>query len=337
MPKGTTAIQLTLDRVQAIGVRTAVAEDAEASAKLRVTAVVAAEEQGLSEVHVRSPGFVQSVFADRTGIEVQGGQPMLTVYSPELLQAQEELLATSKGVDAGESWSSSARRKLELLGMPASEIASVVETQRVHYATNVVAPARGVVTKKNVVLGAYVTPETALYELSDLSHVTIVAEVFVADLPSLHVGAEAQFFANSRENEPIRGRIDQILPSVTAESRTRRVRMRVANDSKRPYVPGDYGVVEFAATAQRRVTIPRDALVDTGGAKYVFVVEGEGVFSPRAVTVETTAGDRIAIADGLQKGERVVSGATFLIDSESRLQASMADVTHALITDAGAP
>lgn len=325
LPPDTTPVQLALDRIQAIGVRTAVAENRTVAANLRATAIVTPTEQGTSEVHVRTPGFVEAMHVDQTGVTVRAGQPLLSVYSPEILQAQHELLATSQwGGDAGASSTTSARRKLELLGMAPAEIDRLTAKREVMRAITVAAPRGGVVTKKSVVLGSYVTPEMTLYEVQDLSKVFVIADMFLADAESVTVGAAARFIPSGRPDRAATGKVDLIYPLVNVEARTRRVRMQIRNDASKAYAPGEYGTVELAVGSRRGVSVPRDALIQTGTATYVFVVEGEGRFVPRVVAVSGSDADLIIVAAGLGAGERVVSGATFLIDSESRLQASIA-------------
>lgn len=342
-PPGTVPITLSLDRIQSIGVRTAVAESAATGSTIRATAVIAAPEQGVAEVHVRAAGFVETIAISQTGIAIRAGQPLLTVYSPELLQAQTELLATrtwtgiAGASDAG-SASSAARHKLELLGMAPSEIDRVVAKGEPLRAISVVAPRSGFVTKKTAVQGSYVTPETVLYEIQDLSTVWVVADVFLADSPSIAVGTEATFRPSGRPEVSTHGKIDLVYPALNAEARTRRVRMQVKNAGGNTYAPGEYGILEIAAAAPRlTVTVPRDALIDTGTATYVFVVEPDGRFVPRTVVSRGGEGDKVVIEAGVAASERVVSGATFLIDSESRLQASIAQAVQPSSSPASQP
>lgn len=328
-PPGTTTIDLALDRVQAIGVRTAVAEERYAGRTLRVTAIVMPPEQGSTEVHVRSAGFVEAIHVDQTGVRVRAGQPMLSVYSPEILQAQNELLATRGwGADGGAT-SSSARRKLALLGMASADIERVVAKGEPLRAITITTPGGGFVTKKNVVLGSYVTPETTLYEVQDLSKVYVVADVFLPDVPFANVGSDARFVPAGHPEKARAGRVDLIYPALNAEARTRRIRMQLENPGSTTYAPGEYGTVELTTAPRKRVSIPRDALVDTGTATYVFVAPGEGRYVPRMVAVGRSDDDQVIVESGLVPGERVVSGATFLIDSESRLRASIAEAASA--------
>ncbi len=327
-PPGTTPIKLSLDRIQSIGVRTAVAEERTSQATLRVTAVVMASEQGAAEVHVRSAGFVEAIQVDQTGIAVRAGQPMLSLYSPELLQAQNELLATRQwGGDAGAT-SSSARKKLELLGMAPAEIDRVIAKGEPMRAITIATPRGGYVTKKNVVLGSYVTPETALYEVQDLAKVYVVADVFLGDVGAVGAGTEGRFVPSGHPERAATAKVDLVYPNVTSEARTRRVRMQLANKGGATYAPGDYGTVELATSPRKRLAIPRDALIDTGTATYVFVVGAGGEFTPRVVTTSESDVGHVVVDAGLVAGDRVVSGATFLIDSESRLQASIAEAAQ---------
>lgn len=328
-PRGIAPIQLSLDRIQAIGVRTALAEEGLTSAALRVTAVVQPPEQGAAEVHVRTPGFVETIHVDQTGKQVGAGQALLAVYSPEILQAEHELLATRAWSGDASVGPGAARNKLALLGMTGGDIERVVASREAIRAVAVVAPRPGFVTKKNVVLGSYVTPEMVLYEIQDLTRVYVVADVFLRDVPHVAIGSAARFSPSGRPKDIATGKIDLLYPMLNGEARTRRIRMQLTNEPSRSFAPGEFGMLEIGTASRSAVTIPRDALVDTGTATYVFVVEPEGRFVPRPVVVSGAEGDRVVIGEGLRAGDRVVSGATFLIDSESRLQASVAQATTA--------
>lgn len=328
LPPGTASLKLSLDRIQSIGVRTALVDERELSGALRVTAVVGAPDQGASEVHVRTAGFVEALHVSETGVLVAAGQPLASLYSPELLQAQEELLATRAWAGAGigaadASVPSAARVKLELLGMTRADIDRVLQKGEAMRAVVVVAPRAGFVAKKAVVVGSYVTPSATLFEIQDLSRVYVLGEVLSYDLQRVPVGAAARFVPAGHAADAASGKIDLLYPLVTADARTRRVRMQLPNKGGRVYVPGEYGTLEISAPPRRALTAPRDALVDTGAATYVFVAEPDGRFSPRAVVVSGSEGDRVVLASGVAAGERVVSGATFLIDSESRLRAAI--------------
>ena len=320
-PLGVEPITLSIDRVQQIGVRTAVATERTASSSLRVTAVVAAADQAVAEIHVRASGFVEKIPVDQIGVHVAKGEELLAVYSPEVFQAESELLTARQWGDGGLRMVDAARTKLELLGVDARDIDRVVSSGTAIRAVPVYAPTSGIVTKKAVVRGAYVTPEMALYTIEDRSRVYVVADLFAQDVPFVHVGTTGRFTLRQRADVAIVGRVDLIYPSVDPDARTTRVRITVAN-TKEQLRPGDYGDVDFDAKARKEVVVPRDAIVDTGDAKYLFVVDAPGHFVPRSIDLGGDLGDDVIVRSGVDAGERVVSGATFLIDSESRLRAA---------------
>jgi Cu(I)/Ag(I) efflux system membrane fusion protein len=327
-----------MDRVQSIGVRTAVVESVPAGRRVRVTASVAPTEQGLAQVHVRANGFVEQIAATQTGVNVGQGQALFSMYSPEIFQAQSELLAAAQwtaeapapGADANVNTRAAvaARRKLELLGMATKDIDRVVQTKTALRAIPVYAPQRGVVTKKNVVLGSYVTPDMTLYELQDLSKVYVVADVFPKDVAFVQKGMKARFALARRPEPPIEANVDLVYPVVDLDARTTRVRLTLKNAGLE-LRPGDFGTVELDAPSQTLLAVPRDAVVDTGRYAYVFVVKESGVFEPHVVALAGEEGERALIQSGVAAGDRVVSGATFLIDSESRLQAAVQSAGNA--------
>lgn len=330
-PPGTTEITLTLDRVQKIGVRTALAERVTASEPMRVTAIVEAPEKGRAEVHSRAAGFVEAIHVRETGGRVKAGALLASIYSPEIFQAQQELLTIASWSDPGPNTQGifrppmePARKRLELLGLDARAIDAIVASGKAQRAVPVHAPISGYVVKKSVVLGSSVTPELALFELADLDHVYVVASVHPADLARLHVGDSALFTTPSHPGRQFAAKVALVLPDVDLTTRTARARFQLDNRDL-ALRPGQFGVVEIAGTAAGVVVVPIDAVVDLGRSVYVFRDEGEGRYSPVSVELGDQLGDKLVVRAGLEEGARVVSGATFLLDSESRLRASLAE------------
>lgn len=323
LPPNAAPVTLSFDRVQSIGVRTAVAEERTDDAPLRVTAVVSAPEQGVSEVHVRTPGFVERISVRETGIKIGAGQELFGIYSPEAYQAESELVVAKGFGDAGAGSVDATRRRLDLLGVPTRTIDDVVRSGAPVRAFSVSAPAGGFVTKKNVVLGSYVTPEMTLYEIVDLSHVYVVADVFQRDAASVTLGSTATFTPSGTLARSYTAKVDLVYPQIDPQARTTRVRLQIGNDEL-DLRPGQYGTVGIPRRARAAIVVPRDAVVDTGKVAYVFVDDGNGKYTPRVVVLGAEVGDSIEIAAGVAAGERVVSSATFLVDAESRLRASLA-------------
>ncbi len=342
-PPGVVPVVLSLERQQLIGMTTALVVRRTLGQQLRVPGVVEAPENAAAQVHVRTPGFLERVEVRQSGVRVARGQTLAWIYAPEIYQAQQELLTARRWAgapaEAGLMESGpndvlqAARRRLQFLGLADGDIDEVLRRGAAMRAVPIRAPIGGYVTRYAAVLGQYATPEMALYELSDLSRVWIVASLYERDLARISRGSAAQFVAAGESAPPVAARVDLIEPSVGAETRTARVRLSVPNPAMR-LRPGQYGDVSFALPGASSLVVPRDAVADTGVAQYAFVDAGGGRFEPRRVRTGVLLGDDLEVIDGLREGERVVARGSFMVDSESRLQAALAGSPSA--SDAGA-
>lgn len=329
VPPNVVTVNLSFERIQSIGVRTTLVESRVLSNPIRVTAVVVAPEQSATQVHVRTQAFVERVSVRETGVLVRAGQELVAVYGPEVYQAETEMCTAMRFGDAGVASVAASRRRLELLGVPGYTIDEVAKTGTPLRTYPVTAPADGFVMKKDVVLGAYAQPETTLYEILDLSHVYVVADVFQRDIGAVDVGTDAIYRPQGETGTTHPAKIDLVYPQMDVRARTTRVRTQVANPA---FVlrPGQYGTLEIARRPRTSIVIPRDAVIDTGQAAYVFVDAGGGSYQPRVIKLGgSVSDDAFEVREGLGPGERVVSSATFLIDSESRLRASITKTSAA--------
>jgi Cu(I)/Ag(I) efflux system membrane fusion protein len=320
-PAGTAPLQLGLDRLQAIGVRTAEARLTELDTAISAPAVLQLAEEGSAQVHARAAGFVEKIAVNETGVTVHRGQRLLDLYSPEIYQAQTEYLAArgwSGG--AGSNAQAAGRQRLELLGMSPAAIDRMLASGKPARTIALEAPATGVVVARTAVLGAYVTPETALYELRSKSRLYVIAEVPAAHAPKLTRGDKATLTLASQPRSARSSPSTSIYPELDPATRSLRVRLTLADSDLRA---GEYATVRFAQPPRRAVTVPRDALVATGTATHVFLDRGDGHLEPRTVTVGATSGEQVEIIKGVDAGDRVVAGATFLVDAESRLRAAL--------------
>jgi Cu(I)/Ag(I) efflux system membrane fusion protein len=325
-PPFTAPITLALDRIQAIGVRTALVEKQGGGDVLRLTAAVEVPEQGRAEVHVRAAGYVEAIHVKDLGVKVKAGQPLVSVYSPEVFQAEQELITMSAWSSAGVPAppASAARKKLELLGVGKETIDRVVASSQAVRALGISAPISGWVTRKDVVLGSYAMPDKVLFEVADLERVYLIASLYPHQLAAVRAGDEATFTTPSLPGHVFSTKVDLVYPAMDLTTRTARVRFRVENKDLN-LRPGQFGVVEIAGRRAEALTIPMDAVIDTGRWVYVFVVEDGGRFEARNVELGAQIGSRFVVRAGVSEGERVVAAATFLIDAESRLQASLAE------------
>jgi Cu(I)/Ag(I) efflux system membrane fusion protein len=315
-------IQLQLDRVQAINVRTRRARALPGQGQLSVPAVVEAQERGRAEVHVRSSGFVEQIAVREVGARVKAGQQLLALYSPEIYQAQAELLALSKLGAPNDPSLERAKKRLELLGVSTAATDRLAASGAASRTVPVSAPISGYVARVSAVLGSFVTPEATLYEIIDPSRVYVVASVPESRASEVKLGQDAQFSSGGQRGTGIK--VDLIYPELDRAARAVRVRFSLDNPGGR-ILPGQFGRVQLALAAEPSVAVPRDAVLDTGRSAYVFVDEGDGRF--RAAPVEVGAvlpNDEIELRRGVAAEESVVSGAAFLIDSESRLRAAVA-------------
>ncbi|MEZ4411305.1 MAG: efflux RND transporter periplasmic adaptor subunit [Polyangiales bacterium] len=348
---GVVPVTLTLDRVQLGGVASSPVREADDGAGITAPAVVEAPERAVVEVHVRAPGFVEEAPVRETGVRVSRGQTLARVYLPQALQTQQELLAATRfhagsgpaaphameTISAPADLIAAARQNLSLLGMDPSDVDAVLRRGEPMRAFPLRAPIGGYVTRRAAVPGAYVTPETTLYEITDLGRVWVIASVDAEDVSRLHRGTVATFTPD--EGAPVSARVALIEPAVSLESRTARVRLELPNPGL-ALRPGQWGRARFdtppVANAPRELVVPRDAVIDTGDARYVFVDRGAGRYDPRAVTLGPRRGDDVVITRGLSRGERVVTRGAFMLDSESRLRASLTEAPAAPV-DGGRP
>lgn len=305
------------------GIRVAAVGRESLADTVRAVATVAPDESRISHVHTRVAGWVEQLDVSTTGETVRPGQPLARIFSQELLSSQTEYLAIRRTAAASAIASAAVdggRRRLSVLGMTPAEIEAIEQAGEPRRLVTVVAPRGGVVVDRGVTVGAAVDPSTRLITIADLSRVWVFAELPEAVMPSVRVGAVATLDFPASGRPPFAARVDFVYPTLTERTRTLRVRLGVANRDGR-LRPGLYGTASLASVGPEVMTVPRDAVVDTGLQQHVFVVAGER-FEPRPVTLGMQLADRVEVRSGLEAGERVVVAGVFLLDSESRLRAT---------------
>jgi multidrug efflux pump subunit AcrA (membrane-fusion protein) len=324
-----TAVTLSEEKQRSVGLATSIVETGSLGDRLRVPGVITAPETGLAQVRVRAPGFVEQVAVRQTGALVKRGQPLAFVYSPDVYRAQEEFIAASRwqgigtgGTGSGTDIVSAGRRGLELLGLASAEIDEIGRTGKPMRTIPVRATASGFVTRFNAILGSRADPEMVLYEIADLSTVWVVASVHERDVASLKVGAPARFNQSGSE-EALTGKVDLIEPVLEESTRTTRVRVSFPNKDG-ALRPGQFGEVEFELPASDGLFVPSDAVIRTGEHEYIYVATAPDRFEPHSVRAGITREGRVQILSGVMAGDKIVTRGSFMLDSESRLQASLA-------------
>jgi RND family efflux transporter MFP subunit len=332
LPPG--GVEISSVRQQMMGVTTAKAEYRALDQTIRSVGQVAMDETRVLHVHVRTSGWIKKVFVDYTWQQVKQGDPLFTFYSPDLLATEQEYLLALRARDslakssfpeiatAGASLLEAARRRLELWDLSEGQIHELEISGKPAHDITIYAPATGYVVDRKAFPNQYVSPEMDIYQLVDLSSIWAEGEIYESDAPAVSLGQEAVLTTEALPNVALRGRLTFISPTVKPDTRTITVRMEFPNPGVK-LKPGMFVNVELHRGLGRRLTVPVDAVLDSGAHQRVFVDRGKGVFEPRTVTVGTRTGDYAVILRGLHAGELVVTRANFLIDSESNLRQSV--------------
>lgn len=333
--EGYAPVTLTPEKIRLAGVQTAVAESGAASRVIRTVGSVVADETRVRRVTTKIGGYVEKLYVNFTGQAVRRGEPVLAIYSPELLASQEELLRakeaaarTASAADPaarrrGQELLESARRRLALFDVPSRLVEEVEASGEPQRTVTLLAPVSGIVTAKEILEGARIEPGTELYTITDLSQVWIEAQIYEYEATAVRAGQSAALTLSYDPSVRFTGTVAYVNPYLEPESRTLTARFEFANPDL-VLKPGMFANVELEVPGAPAVTIPVDAILDTGTRRIVFVDLGGGVFEPREVTVGARAGGAAQVLAGVAAGERVVTRANFLLDSESRLRAGIA-------------
>lgn len=326
-------VQLTPQRMQSIGVKLGTVEMKKISDEIRVTGNVEVDERRLATVQLRFPGWIHKVFVDATYDYVRKGQPLFTIYSPDLVTTEQEYLLARKNqqqlgqssiqsvADGANTLVSAAKQRLQQWEVPESEIEKLDSSGKVITDLTINSPASGYVTERNALPNAYVQPETKLYTVADLSTVWIYAQVFQTDLGHIKPGNPAEVTVDAYPGKTFKGRVDFILPQVDLNTRTVRVRLIFPNPNL-ALKPGMYVNISLKSPMGRALTVPASAVFHSGSRNLVFINKGEGTLEPHEVELGSRAGDDYVVLKGVKKGDSIVTSANFLIDSEAQLQAA---------------
>ena len=327
-------ISIDSRRQQLIGVRLATVERTALASTLRTTGIVRYDETRLSDVNVKLEGWIRDLHVDYTGQPVRRGQRLFSFYSPDLLATQHEYLLALKARDQmkgsqvadaleyADRLVDAARQRILLWDVPADEIRALEETRQAGGEIVFPSPVDGYVIEKQALKGMHVTAGQTLYRIADLSVVWVEADVYEQDVPFVRVGRSATVTLDAYPGAPITGRAIYIYPFVEEKSRTVKVRFQFPNAGAR-LKPGMYANVELQTGGGTGLTVPANALLDSGTEQIVFVASGDGNFTPTRVKVGRRLADIVEILAGVREGDQVASSAAFFLDSESQLRAGL--------------
>jgi membrane fusion protein, copper/silver efflux system len=326
----TGSVTLTASQLRQFGVTFGTAAVRTLTTESRATGVVTVNETRVTQVVPKFAGYVERLYVNATGQRVGRGQPLLDVYSPELVAAQQELLSAGQldreigrsavpGVPGPTSdLAAAAKRRLQLWDISDAQIAELLRTGRPRRTLTLFAPSSGVVLEKRVVQGQAIAAGDPLYTIADLSDVWIEVQVRGADAVAVRPGSGADVEVTGLPGHPWKGRVAYVYPTIDTTSRAMRARVVVSN-ADRALKPGMYATVRLSTPSRSALTVPGSAVLHAGDRNVVFVDAGNGALVPHDVELGQSAGALTEILAGLEPGQRVVTSAQFLLDSESNL------------------
>jgi RND family efflux transporter MFP subunit len=327
------AVQLSPQQIQSIGVMTGLPQYKQLDDELRVSGTVAINDRLLSYVQVRFSGYIRKVFANATYQYVKKGQPLFTIYSPDLVATQQEFLLARENQralsrssigdvasDAG-ALSTAAERRLEQWEVPASELDELKRTGKVIPDLVIQSSASGYIIERNALPNMYAEPSTRLYTIADLSHVWVNAQVFQNDVGRLKPGNSAAITVDAYPQKVFYGRVEEVLPQVDMTTRTVQVRLTIENIGLL-LKPGMFVNVQLKSSLGRHLVVPASAVFQTGMRQIIFLNKGDGRIEPKEIVTGPRVGDDVVILSGLDAQQSIITSANFLIDSESQLQAA---------------
>jgi Cu(I)/Ag(I) efflux system membrane fusion protein len=339
-PTGTVKIDPVT--VQNIGVRMAVAEEQTLSRHIRSVGRVDFDEERLSRLHPKTEGWIEELYIDKTGEQIDKDAILLNIYSPQLVSSQQEYLLALNNLDVLKESSyeeirqgakdlvSSSRERLELLDVPGHQLRELEQSRKIKKHLHIHSPFDGVIINIGAREGQYVTPTTELYKIADLSRVWVIANVYESEVSWIQAGDPVDMKLAAIPGKVFSGRVGYIYPY--AEAKTRTIKVRLEFDNPDMLLKPDM-FADVTIHAQRKVdaiVIPSEAVVRSGEREQVFVVRGGGKFEPRDVKLGVSAKGMVQVIEGVSAGEKVVTSSQFLIDSESKLREATAKMLETM-------
>jgi Cu(I)/Ag(I) efflux system membrane fusion protein len=323
-------IRVSSGKLQRSGVKTETADKKAISRTVRAPGIAEHDEAALTSITVRSDGYVEDLFVDKTGQSVKRGEPLFRFYSPQVQLAQADLLVALRARGRAGRDIEGALQKLRNLGVPETRIQGVRETRENPRTLDWPSPTTGDVTRKSVINGQFVEAGDELFRIADHTRMWVIAEVAEADIGDITVGTPARVTFRAFPNAPREAKVSFIYPEMRKlETRTIPVRIELNNEDGH-IRPGMYADVVFrsGAAAKPVTAVPASAVIDSGTRKVVLIAKGDGRFEPRPVELGRRGEGYVAVLQGVEEGDEVVTSATFLIDSESNLKAALQGLEH---------
>lgn len=324
-PAGLATVSIATEAQQRMGLTTGVVEKRALARTVRTSARIVADETRLSRVTVKTEGWVDKLYAATTGQEVKKGDPLLTIYSPDLVSAQQEhLTAMKSGLT---NLVASSRRRLALWDISDEQVANLEKTGAVEKTLTLYAPASGYVLERLVLPGQKVMPSEPLLVIGDLSTVWADADIYESDLPYIKVGMQVELTLPYWPDKKFAGKVAFVSPTLDPESRTMKARLEVANPEML-LKPEMFGTANLSYELGDKLAIPEAAVMRSAQQTYAFHDTGNGRLVPMPITVGARNDGYYELLSGLNEGDKVVTSANFLVDSESSMKAALQEMAH---------
>lgn len=337
MPPGSVMIDPT--KQQLIGVKIGEVETVPLTRTVRAVGKITFDETRIIRIHPKIEGWIENVFVNFTGMAVKKGQPLLSIYSPDLVSTQQEFLLSLKAknslgksdfaevASSANSLYEASRKRLQLWDIPDSEINRIERSGETVKALTLYAPSGGYVLTKNAFQRQKITPDTELYSIADLSKVWVIADIYEYEMQMIRLGQSATMNLAYYPGETFTGKITYIYPQLDPQTRTLKVRIEFSNPRLK-LKPDMYANVDLQIAYPSQISVPEEAVLDSGDEQIVFVSHKDGFFEPRRVQLGAKVDNRYVILSGLQAGEKIVISGNYMIDSESRLKSSAGQMSH---------
>jgi len=306
--------------INSLGVRTAMVEEGPLTPTIRAFGMIKADEDKVVHIHSYVEGWIKKLYAKESQELVEKDQPLFEIYSRDLRLAQKEYLLQSKGNNKADEGSSLG--KLRSLGISEKQIAELEKTKQDNSLVTIYAPKRGYIDALNIREGMWVKPETTIMSLTDLSDVWVIAEIFPSQLSSVKIGQEAKITLSQSPGQNWHGKVDYIYPEIDPTSLTAKARIRLSNPEFM-FKPNMFVAVEIQSSPKQALHIPKEAIILESEGQHVIVALGEGKYQSRKVVTGIETSGQIEVISGLKKGEKVVTSAQFLIDSEVNMKSAL--------------
>jgi len=332
-------VKIAPDRQQLIGVRTSTVTRESLMRSVRTTGQVIADETKVEHVHVKISGFIDKVYVNYVGQLVKKGQPLFTLYSPDLVATEEEYLIAKRGErslgtsefkevsSGGQALLRSARERLRLWDITDAQIRKLDESGEVSRTLTFYSPVEGFVTDRKAFPQTSVTPDMDIYQVTDLSKVWVVADVYEYEVPYVKVGQNVEMHLSYYAGKTYAGKVTYINPTVDPVTRTVKVRIECQNP-KFELKPQMLANVDLKINYGTQILVPQEAVMDSGDKQYVFLVHDGGVFEPRNIQMGAKLDGKVVVLSGLKPGDTIVTSGNFLVDSESQLKSAMTEMKN---------